>query len=111
MSTTTDHRHLAMRFAQFVIAACGVVIVWFAGLALVTFLFEPDINVTVFGSDRARTAAVESIGVKVLTAGTGFVTVVGQQPGFVRALYGGGAWLVLPGLGRGCGGPAFARAS
>ena len=103
MSTTTDRRSLFFRIVRFVATASGVVAVWFAGLAIVTLIFEPDNNVTVFGPDRARTAAIDATDVKILTAGTGFVTVVGQQPGFVRALYAGGAWLVLPGLGRGCG--------
>ena len=108
MSTTTDipRRHspwLAVPVAGFAAALGGVVVIWFAGLAALLLVFEPLTDVTIIGPDRARASAIEQSDVKILSSGKGFTTVVGQRAGFVRALYAGGAWLVLPALGRGCG--------
>ena len=102
MSTTTDGS-LPLRATRFIAAAFGVIAIWFVGLAIITVLFEPDANVTVFGPEHTRTAAVGSTNVKLLASGSGYITVLGERAGFVRALYANGAWLVLPGVGRGCG--------
>ena len=108
MSTIIDRYSLGVRAVRFGCGMLGVVIAWFAALAAFTLLFEPESNVTMFGPMSAQVAAVESAEVKILSSGAAFMTVVGQQPGFVRALYAGGAWLVLPAMGRGCGMEAFA---
>ena len=108
MSTITDipdaqSSWLVMPTARFVAAGISVVVAWFVGLAAVVLIFEPFADVTIIGPTHALASAVEQTDVKVLGSSAGFTTVVGQNAGFVRALYAGGAWLVLPALGRGCG--------
>lgn len=106
MSTTIEPAHRAqtrpVRAARFAAAASGVVASWFTALALFTVLIEPGTTVNVFGPRPHTIGALLASDARLLSSGPGFITVWSQTPGFVRRLYAGGAWLVLPGSGKGC---------
>ncbi len=87
---------------RFIAASALVVAVWFAGLAAFTVLAEPDRNVNVFGVEPDILRALAGSNVRLLASGNGFIRVRGERAGFVRQLYAGGAWLVLPGSSVGC---------
>lgn len=46
---------------------------------------------------------------RVVSGGRGFLVITGSKPDSVRALYGSGAWLVVPALEGGCGFRNFSR--
>ena len=82
-----------------IIKAAGLtLVVWFGSLAILTLMIEPTANVIVFGASHATLEAP----VALLDSRGGFVRVRGTQAGFVSALYGHGAWLVLPATNGGC---------
>lgn len=86
-----------------VIARMALAVVgWFVALAAVTLAFEPGGSVTVIGPEHRVVPALSRTDVRLVTAGTGFMTIRDGRPGFVADLYRGGAWLVLPPLGEGC---------
>lgn len=99
MSTTIER---ALRTALFLRAATLVLTGWFSILAVVTLVAEPSRSVAVFApTDRAFRALAHSDAL-MLAGGAGFVIARGQHAGFVRELYAGGAWLVLPVWVGGC---------
>jgi hypothetical protein len=106
MSSTIDTRRWfpVLRFCG---AACGVLLIWLlvAGFAA---LAEPADTVTIFGPQAELTRAVAGTDVQLINAGRGFMIVRGQSSGFVRALYAGGAWAVLPGGIGACGAAGLA---
>jgi hypothetical protein len=110
MSTTTK-RGIAGRAARFAGAGIFVTTIWFAGLAIATLVAEPTRNVVVFGPVASTLHALVAGDAQMVDGGNGYMIVRGQHAGFVRALYAGGAWLVLPVTSGGCRGRReFARA-
>jgi hypothetical protein len=99
MSTITERCRRGMRF--FSIAA-GTLAAWFGLAALVTLVLEPTRTVAVFAPAPFSFSALEHADGRLVSAGTGFILVQGEQKGFVRQLYAGGGWLVLPALTGGC---------
>jgi hypothetical protein len=93
---------LPQRCGRFVGSVLLVTAIWFAGLAAVVFLTEPTRDVIVLGPPEASMAAVATGPSLLLDAGRSFVLVRGVRDGFVRELYAGGAWLVLPAMSGGC---------
>lgn len=86
-------------FARAAAVALGV---WFVMLVGGTALLEPTQDVLVI-APQAGTARVPSAApVALVDAPAGFLRVRGTEGGFVRALYAGGAWLVLPARAGGC---------
>jgi hypothetical protein len=83
----------------------AVLATWFAGLAAVAVLAEPTPTVIVFAPRQAAMASVVATGSDVLDIGRFFLLVRSERAGFVRRLYGAGAWLVLPMPEEGCLGP------
>jgi hypothetical protein len=89
---------------------CGRVVGWvlvvsalvFAGLVAVVAIAEPTHDVVVFGPPEASMQAVATGPSLLLDAGQTFILVRGLRAGFVRELYAGGAWLVLPAMSGGC---------
>jgi hypothetical protein len=100
MSTTTDALSvdglpIGRRAARFLGAALLVVL-------LATVLAEPTRKVAVFGPTEATFRALTRGDGRLVDGGSGYIIVQGQDPGFVRHLYAGGAWLVLPVITGGC---------
>jgi len=77
---------------------------WFSAMAVAAFVVETPALV-VFGPARTITETAASQG-SLVSAGSSFVVLRPSEPGAVKALYRGGAWLVLPAPGKGCGGAA-----
>ena len=77
---------------------------WFGAMAVVAFAVEMPALVA-FGPAHAITGAAASQG-SLVSAGSSFVVLRPSEPDAVKALYRGGAWLVLPAPGKGCGGAA-----
>jgi hypothetical protein len=107
MSTTTDGLSadglsIGRRAARFLGAALLVASLWFAGLAATTVLAEPTRRVAVFGPAETTLRALTQGDGRLVDGGNGYIIVQGQDPGFVRQLYAGGAWLVLPVIAGGC---------
>lgn len=76
---------------------------WFAGLAVAALAFEPTQEVVVVAANReAAIASIARADVALVHASDTVITVVGRSRGFVRELYAGGAWLVLPASNGGC---------
>lgn len=107
MSTTIDSGHaatrsLARRCGRFIGAALLVVAIWFSALAALLLMIEPTRDVIVFGPPEIALGAVVTSSSLAVDAGSSYVMARGQHHGFVRALYAGGAWLVLPAISGGC---------
>jgi hypothetical protein len=95
MRTTTERSTLFFAGALALAA-------WFVGLALLAYEVEPSREVIAW-APQTRQAAVTSGPIAVLNGlGSGFLHLRGQSPGFVRALYARGAWIVLPAGFGGC---------
>jgi hypothetical protein len=105
MSTTTDACRRAGRFLG---AAVTALAAWFALAAAATLALEPSATVAVFAPLHSAVAATVHADARLINAGSGYVVIRGEREGFVRRLYAGGAWLVLPALTSGCrgGGPS-----
>jgi|SRR5688572_7545079 hypothetical protein len=107
MSTTIDgpsidSLSIGRRAARFVGALLLVSSIWFAGLAAATVLAEPTRRVAVFGPAETTLRALTRGDGRLVDGGNGYIIVQGQDSGFVRHLYAGGAWLVLPVVVGGC---------
>jgi hypothetical protein len=100
MSTTIESR--GRRGLRFFLAASVVLAVWFSMVALATLVAEPTRSVVVFAPAPDALRALAHSDALIVGGGTGYVIAQGQYAGFVRALYAGGAWLVLPALTGGC---------
>ena len=81
----------------------AVLAVWVLGLTLWTVVANPE-RVLVLAPRQGAVSAASYAGARLVSArGAAFVMVAdGPRRGFVRALYAGGAWLVLPGVPGGC---------
>lgn len=102
MSTTTKARALRRMSAVLVYAAIALG-GWFGGLALAARLLEPTTAVIVIAPGAgADVASAVNADVDLLDVSAAFVTVAGRSKGFVKQLYAGGAWLVLPIGSGGC---------
>jgi hypothetical protein len=92
-----------------VLAGPGLIVLWVLLMALAYVLFEPGRTVMIFGPQSKTFAAVVKADAQVLSSGDGFIVVRGQQDGYVRKLYSGGAWLVMPTSEMMCGHPGALR--
>src|SRR5262245_6248469 len=99
MSTIIDG---CCRGARFAGAAAATVVAWFVLAAVTTLALEPSRTVAVFAPQSSSLAALVHAEVRLVDARPGFFVVQGERSGFVRQLYAGGAWLVLPALTGGC---------
>jgi hypothetical protein len=99
MSTITEW---GRRGGRFLCAACVALTAWFALAALVTLAVEPVRTVAVFAPASAGLTALAHADARLVGSGGGFILVRGEHAGFVRQLYAGGGWLVLPALTGGC---------
>jgi hypothetical protein len=79
-------------------------LIWFGAMAVATFAIEMPALVA-FGPAGTITQVAASQG-SLVSAGSSFVVLRPSEPDAARALYRGGAWLVLPAPGKGCGGAA-----
>jgi hypothetical protein len=95
-------RTLPQRCSRFVGSALLVAALLFAGLAAIVVIAEPTHDVVVFGPPETSMQAVAAGPSLLLDAGQTFILVRGVRAGFVRELYAGGAWLVLPAMSGGC---------
>jgi hypothetical protein len=91
------------RAARFLLAGGLVVGAWFALVAVATVVAEPTRRVVVFASAADAVRALARGDALILGGGNGFTIMHGRKPGFVKELYAGGAWLVLPASAGGCG--------
>jgi len=99
----TIERAIGRGAVRFVAALVGVALVWFAGLAVFTVVFEPPTFVIFFGPPSAVLSAVSQHDMRIVSGGRGFLVVADGGAGYVRSLYRSGAWLVLPTARDGCG--------
>jgi hypothetical protein len=99
------------RSARFVCLAAMALAAWFSLAAAATLALEPTRMVAVFAPASALLPALANADAQLVSAGAGFILVQGQHKGFVRRLYAGGGWLVLPALTGGCRGDGKARAA
>jgi hypothetical protein len=99
MSTITEG---CRRGARFLGVALGVLAAWFALAAVATLVLEPTRAVAVFAPAGSALSALVHANARILDAGAGFVVVQAEHKGFVRQLYAGGGWLVLPAMTGGC---------
>ena len=74
---------------------------WFAFLGAVAFAIEPSAEVIVW-APRADMPLAQAHVALIDAHGGGFMRLRGESPGFVRALYASGAWIVLPASRGGC---------
>jgi hypothetical protein len=102
MSTIIEPPSVEREAGRFLGSALIVLAIWFAGLTVSTALVEPTRTVAVFGPSEAAWQALRASDSLLIGGGDGYVIVRGQRQGFVRELYGGGAWLVLPVSRGGC---------
>ena len=80
-------------------------------LAIAALTLEPTQEVVVVAADRnAAIASIARADVALVHASDTVITVAGRSRGFVRDLYAGGAWLVLPASNGGCRGRPSGRA-
>jgi len=96
MSTITE------RATRFLLAAGLVLAAWFTLVAVVTVVAEPTRRVVVFALAPDAMHVLARSDALIVAGGTGFVIAQGRRPGFIGALYAGGAWLVLPASAGGC---------
>lgn len=95
-------RSLAERCSRFFGLALLIATVWFVVLAAFVAIVEPTRDVVILGPPEISLGAVATGPSLVLDAGRTFVLVRGVRDGFIRELYAGGAWLVLPAMAGGC---------
>jgi hypothetical protein len=88
---------------RFLLASGAVLAAWFSMVAVATVVAEPTRRVVVFAPAADAVRALARGDALILGGGTGFTIMHGSKPGFVKALYAGGAWLVLPASAGGCG--------
>lgn len=79
-----------------------VLTLWFVATVLLTVTFEPTRFAVVVGPLDRSIAALAGSDTRIADAGRVTLVVQGNDPGFVRALYANGAWLVLPRRSGGC---------
>jgi hypothetical protein len=91
---------------RFLLAGGLVLAAWFSLLAVATVVAEPSSTVVVFASPADSMRALVRGDALILGGGKGFAIMYGRRRGFVRQLYAGGAWLVLPASTGGCHGLA-----
>ena len=107
MSTIIDG---CRRGARLLCAASAALAGWFLLAATVTLALEPTRTVAVFAPAPLAISAVVNANARLVGAGNGFILVQAEHKGFVRQLYAGGGWLVLPALTGGCRGGGELRA-
>lgn len=87
--------------------AFTAMLAWVALLALVALLVQPTPTVLVLGPRAPTLRAADATGAAIIDLGMTATRLRSDKPGFVRALYAAGAWLVLPAPEGGCfGNPA-----
>jgi hypothetical protein len=99
MPTITDERIGTRRVPILGLIVVGAI--WLAAMAIAATMLRPDAVVGFGPPARMLTAIVESEGYP-LDAGQ-FYVAARTGPSTVRSLYGAGAWLVWPIIGKGCG--------
>lgn len=99
MSTITEG---CRRAARFLCVAFAALAAWFSLAAVATLALEPTPTVAVFAPTSLSLSALVHANARLVDAGAGFLIVQAEHSGFVRQLYAGGGWLVLPALTGGC---------
>ncbi len=87
----------------------AIILGWLGFMALAYVLFEPGETVMVVGPQARNFQAIAEADAQVLSSGEGFLVARSDRPGYVRRLYSGGAWLVLPATDMMCGHPGIVR--
>lgn len=82
-------------------AAVVALSAWFGGMAALAALFDPS-AVIVFAPPGLPASIIAEADGALLTSGVIAATGTSDRSGFVRRLYGRGAWFVWPALGQGC---------
>ena len=84
-------------------AAAGCALAaWIALAALITVLVEPGDRVIVIAPASVIDAVLADRSLSLIEIGPGGAVLGSDKPGYVRRLYAGGAWLVLPRRIGGC---------
>lgn len=100
MSTPTTIERVASRLPLKGLAVA--LLAWFCGMAVLACVVDPP-AVVAFGPETATLRAVARGDALLVSAGTGFLSVRSDSPGYVRRLYANGAWFVWPVFRAGCG--------
>ncbi len=79
----------------------GLVVGWFAAMASVMFATEVAPAALAIAPDAGLLTRIGDE-TSLLKGGRHVFVLTSDQPGYVRQLYGAGAWLVLPALRNGC---------
>lgn len=87
----------------------AIVLGWLGLTALAYVLYEPGETVMVLGPQNRTFQAIAHADAQVLSSGEGFLVARSDRTGYVRRLYSGGAWLVLPATEMMCGHPGIVR--
>ncbi|MEA2933935.1 MAG: hypothetical protein QOD74_581 [Variibacter sp.] len=95
----TISQNRSLRGVRFALIAAGALSVWFGVIVGVTAFAEPTRSVLVIGGSPAHAmSAALNAEVQLLSGSGRALAVIGTERGFVRHLYAGGAWLVLPAI-------------
>ncbi|MGH6814249.1 MAG: hypothetical protein ACREC6_00935 [Hyphomicrobiaceae bacterium] len=108
MSTTIEGIGPPRRFGWMPYAAMAVGVRSVLLLAIAAFV-EPTRDAVVLGPPVRTLQALAGSDTRIVDIGAVSVFVRGMEPGFVRALYANGAWLVLPARAGGCRNPGARR--
>lgn len=79
----------------------GLVAGWFATMAAVMLVTEVAPAALAIAPDSSLLGRLED-DARLLKGGRHVFVLTSERPGYVRQLYGAGAWLVLPALRNGC---------
>lgn len=85
-----------MTIERYLYAGIGALSCWIAALALIAIAAEPTASVIAFGPRANVLEASVLAGGAVTGLGQLATQIRSDRSGFVRTLYAGGAWLVLP---------------
>lgn len=93
---------LVRDLAAFARACTLALLAWIAMAAALTVFVEPTWDAVVISGTQDMAHLLEGSDTRIVDAPPGYLVVRGTEPGFVRALYANGAWLVLPARAGGC---------
>ncbi|MCB1480214.1 MAG: hypothetical protein R3D43_09445 [Tepidamorphaceae bacterium] len=89
------------RVLRRVLAACAILLAWVVVMAVLMVVAEPAPAALVFGG-RPNLPGNLSEDIRMMRSSRHMMVLTSSEPGYVREIYGAGAWLVLPALRNGC---------
>lgn len=99
--TTAPRPSLPRRFLIGGLTVVTLLVLWFGTMIGAMLMLDVSKQALVFGPTR-QILNDQNDGIKIISLDEHRMVVTGTAPGYVRRLYAGGAWLVLPALTAGC---------